>query len=103
MAPRLSELLGKPVSSVGCWSMVYSRSSSSSDIRHTSCRLALHHRAAVASHIPHPTCARSGPTALLCAARPLLIILPLQVKKLNDCIGDEVKKAVADAKEGEVR
>jgi hypothetical protein len=27
----------------------------------------------------------------------------LQVKKLNDCIGDEVKNAVAEAKEGEVR
>jgi hypothetical protein len=26
----------------------------------------------------------------------------LQVKKLNDCIGEEVEKAVADAKNGEV-
>jgi hypothetical protein len=29
-------------------------------------------------------------------------MLLLQVKKLNDCIGAEVEKAVADAKNGEV-
>jgi 3-phosphoglycerate kinase len=29
-------------------------------------------------------------------------LLGKPVKKLNDCIGDEVKQAVADAKEGEV-
>lgn len=81
--------------------MVCGSSSSSSNILHI--LPALHHRqssAGLQATLP-PTCGRSGPTALLCAARPLLISPP-QVKKLNDCIGDEVKQAVADAKEGEV-
>lgn len=99
VAPRLSELLGKPVSSVG-WLMVCGSSSNASV---TSCR-PWHHRqscaALQASHIPSHL---RRPTALLCCAARSPLISPPQVKKLNDCIGDEVKQAVADAKEGEVR
>lgn len=64
VAPRLQELLGKPVRSQIVASSV----------------TGIH--PAAAAHMSHS--------------------LP-QVKKLNDCVGEEVEKAVAAAKNGEVR
>lgn len=46
-----------------------------------------------------PVCSRPTRLTLLLVCQ---LCLCSQVKKLNDCIGDEVKQAVADAKDGEV-
>jgi len=88
VAPRLQQLLGKPVS----------RGTTALDrcsfgVLRSGGRAKSRARRQSAFALP-PALRPEPPSA--CPPRRL------QVKKLNDCIGDEVTKAVADAKNGEV-